>query len=187
MNNSIKNMNWLTNYYNKYIELIFDDNIYESLFNIRDLFYIAWKKGKKVIFVGNGGSASIASHCAVDLTKSAGIRSICFNEASLITCFGNDYGYERWVEKAIEFYCDNGDVLVAISSSGESQNIISSVKAARKKDMPVITLSGFKKDNQLSTIGDINLWVDSEVYNIVEMAHNIWLLGAIDLINDNVR
>ena len=82
---------------------------------------------------GNGGSAAIASHVSVDLTKNANIRSVNFNEADLITCFSNDYGYERWVEKAIDFYADDKDVLILISSSGKSLNMINACKAAREK------------------------------------------------------
>ena len=81
------------------------------------------KAGKKVIIAGNGGSAAMASHVAVDFTKAANIRAINFNEADLITCFANDYGYENWVGKALEAYADPGDLVILISSSGKSQNI----------------------------------------------------------------
>ena len=82
---------------------------------------------------GNGGSAAIASHASVDLTKNANIRAVNFNEADLITCFSNDYGYEKWIEKAIDFYADDKDVLILISSSGKSVNMINACKAARSK------------------------------------------------------
>ena len=98
----------------------------------------------KIIFVGNGGSAAMASHLSVDLTKAANIRAINFNEADLITCFANDYGYENWVSRALEAYADANDVVVLISSSGKSPNIINGVFQARKLDLPIITLSGFK-------------------------------------------
>ena len=74
----------------------------------------------------------MSSHCSVDLTKNAGIRSINFNEADLITCFSNDYGYNKWVEKAVEFYADSDDVLVLISSSGKSMNMIKAAEIAKK-------------------------------------------------------
>ena len=141
--------------------------------NVRD-------KGGKVIVVGNGGSAAIASHVAVDLTKAARVRAINFNEADLITCFGNDYGYENWIAKALEFYSDAGDVAVIISSSGQSQNVVIGAKAARDLGLQVVTLSGFRADNPLRAIGDLNLWVNSESYNIVETTHQSWLLAVID-------
>ena len=141
--------------------------------NVRD-------KGGKVIIIGNGGSAAIASHVAVDLTKAARVRAINFNEADLITCFGNDYGYENWMAKALEFYSDAGDVAVIISSSGQSQNVVIGAKAARDLGLQVVTLSGFRADNPLRAIGDLNLWVNSESYNIVETTHQSWLLAVID-------
>ena len=132
---------------------------------------------------GNGGSAAIASHVSVDLTKNANIRSVNFNEADLITCFSNDYGFENWIAKAIEFYGDEGDVLIAISSSGKSQNMINATSAAKtKKFSKVITFSGFQEDNPLSKSGDINLWVDSKAYNFVENLHQVWLLAIVDLV-----
>ena len=95
-----------------------------------------------------------------------------FNEASLITCFSNDYGYEKWIEKSIEFYANNGDVVILISSSGKSKNMLNACKASiRKKISKIITLTGDKKNNPLSRLGDINLWVDSNIYNHIENTH----------------
>ena len=140
----------------------------------------AYNKGKKVIFAGNGGSAALSSHCSVDLTKNAGIRSINFNEADLITCFANDYGYENWVAKALEAYADKGDLVILISSSGKSQNILNAAEKANEMGLSVITVSGFLTDNPLRKLGDLNLWVDSTEYNIVEMTHHVWLVAIID-------
>jgi D-sedoheptulose 7-phosphate isomerase len=145
------------------------------------------KSGGKVIIVGNGGSASIASHVSIDFTKAANIRAISFNDSSLITCFSNDYGYERWVEKAIEFYADNNDLVILISSSGMSENILNGAKKAKKIGLNLVTLSGFSESNKLRKIGDINLWVDSSKYNVVETVHQTWILSIIDyLIEQNV-
>ena len=154
-----------------------------NIIKVKDDLITVSVSGKKVIVVGNGGSAAIASHISVDLTKNAGIRSINFNEADLITCFANDFGFENWVAKAVEFYGDEGDVLVAISSSGRSENILNGVKAARaKRFSSLITLSGFEPDNPLRQLGDINLWIDSKSYNFVETVHQLWLLLVVDLI-----
>jgi D-sedoheptulose 7-phosphate isomerase len=138
--------------------------------------------GKKIIVVGNGGSAAMASHVSVDLTKTVKCRSITFNEADLLTCFANDYGYELWVEKAIEFYADKGDMAILISSSGSSKNIINGAIKAKEMGLTVVTLSGFSEKNPLRSLGDINLWVDSKGYNIVEMTHHIWLVAIVDYI-----
>ncbi len=145
------------------------------------------KASGKVIIVGNGGSAAIASHVSVDLTKNAKIRAINFNEADLITCFANDFGYERWLEKAIEFYADKKDVAVLISSSGKSENIINGALKSKELGLKVITFSGFAADNLLRQTGDINFWVDSCQYNIVETTHQVWLLAMTDRIIANTK
>lgn len=150
-----------------------------------DLIKVVHKKRKKLIIVGNGGSAAIASHVAVDLTKNADVRAINFNEADLITCLANDYGYEHWVGQALDFYADEGDLLILISSSGSSVNIINAAKKAKEKGLMVITFSGFSKNNPLKSLGDLNFWVDSNEYNIVENTHSVWLLAVVDrLINE---
>jgi D-sedoheptulose 7-phosphate isomerase len=136
--------------------------------------------GRKVILVGNGGSAAMASHVAVDLTKAAGIRAVTFNEADLLTCFANDYGYPLWVDKALEAYSDPGDAVVLISSSGRSPNILNGAAAARRCELHVVTFSGFDADNPLRSLGELNFWVNSRSYNAVEMAHHVWLVAAVD-------
>lgn len=159
------------------------DDLLRTLIAVKDVIISASRCRNKIVLIGNGGSASIASHVAVDLTKSAGIRAVNFNEADLITCFANDYGYERWIEKAIEFYGEPGDALIAISSSGQSKNIINACHAARGRGFAsIVTLSGFSPDNPLRALGDHNLWVASSVYNLIEMTHLFWLLAIVDLI-----
>ena len=145
------------------------------------------KAGKKLIIAGNGGSAAMASHAAVDFTKAAGIRAINFNEADLLTCLSNDYGYERVFEKAVTFYGDGGDLLILISSSGKSTNVINAAKRAKELNMNVITFSGFERDNPLRKLGDISFWVDSKAYKIVEMTHHIWLLAIVDYIIGDIE
>lgn len=101
------------------------------------------KEGRKLIFIGNGGSAAISSHLATDFWKTGGIKALAFNDSSLLTCIGNDYGYEHVFAKPISMFADPGDILMAISSSGQSPNILNGVKAAREKNCQVITFSGF--------------------------------------------
>lgn len=175
---------FIQNYLNEFAELISPTSeVITALSQLKDVLIEASEKGKKIIIVGNGGSAAIASHFSVDITKNSGIRCVNFNESDLITCLANDYSYEQWVEKAVEFYGDEGDVFIAISSSGQSKNILYGCNAAReKKFSSVITFSGFSSDNPLRQLGDINLWVDSKVYNFVENIHQLWLLAIVDLI-----
>ena len=159
------------------------DVIINELIQVRDLLLEVNNNNKKILIFGNGGSAAIASHFSVDLTKNAGIRCVNYNEADLITCFANDYGFERWVEKSVDFYGDEGDLLIVISSSGSSKNMLNGIKAARNGNFrAVVTLSGFAEDNPLHQLGDINLWIDSKAYNFVENIHQIWLLAIVDLI-----
>ena len=129
--------------------------------------------GNKVIFIGNGGSAGIASHQAADYLRNGGIPTTSFHDPSLLTCISNDFGYEFVFEKPINMLARKGDVLIAISSSGKSKNILNAVKAARKRGLFIITMSGFSKTNPLKTLGDINFYVSSKVYGHVEISHLI--------------
>lgn len=139
-------------------------------------------KGNKIIFIGNGGSASIASHQAIDFFKNGGMRAICFNDSSLLTCISNDFGYQYVFEKPIEMFADNGDILVAISSSGKSENILRGVDAGRKTGCNIITMSGFKPNNPLRSKGKLNFYVPSDSYGYVEIAHLILCHSMVDMI-----
>ena len=144
--------------------------------------------GGQVLIFGNGGSAAMASHISVDLVKAARVRASNFNEADLITCFSNDFGYENWVKKSIEFYSQPNDLVLLISSSGSSANILNGALMARKLKLPVITLSGFDESNPLKAMGDVNLYAASSSYNYVEMAHHIWLVAIVDhIINEKAK
>ena len=157
--------------------------VVEKIIQVKNILMETKKNKGKVMIFGNGGSAAIASHVSVDLTKCANIRSVNFNEADLITCFSNDYGYEKWVAKAIDFYSDKEDVLILISSSGKSLNMINACEAARRKKVSkIITFTGHNKNNPLSKLGDINFWIDSKAYNFVENIHQVWLLTIADLV-----
>ena len=173
--------NYITNYLNKLTNHI-NDFSHEDFLEISKILKIIKKNKKKVILVGNGGSAAMASHVSVDLTKICKIRAVNFNEADLITCFSNDYGYENWVQKALSFYADKGDLLICISSSGESKNIINGAMFAKKIGCKVITLTGFDEKNKVRKIGHVNLWLNSKNYNLIEMTHHIWLLSIVDFI-----
>ncbi|MBI5042556.1 MAG: SIS domain-containing protein [Nitrospirae bacterium] len=128
--------------------------------------------GKKIIFIGNGGSAAIASHMAVDFWKNGGMKAVSFNDGPQLTCIGNDYGYKHVFEKPIAMFADEGDVLVAISSSGRSENILLGVQAAKSKGCRIITISGFDENNPLASLGEINFHVPSKAYGPVEVLHH---------------
>ena len=175
------NKNYLTDYLNKFAKILINYNNKDFLKIVKILEGTERNK-KKVILVGNGGSAAMASHVSVDLTKMCKIRAVNFNEADLLTCFSNDYGYENWVQKALSSYADKGDLLICISSSGESKNIINGAKFAKKIGCKVVTLTGFNKKNKVKKIGHVNLWLESKNYNIIEMTHHTWLLSIVDFI-----
>ena len=143
------------------------------------------KTNNTTYIVGNGGSASIASHVSVDFIKVAKVKSSTFNNSNLITCFANDYGYENWVKEAIKAYCLVNDLVILISSSGTSPNIINAAKYCKDTKIDLITLSGFNKGNALSKLGKVNFHVDSKNYNHIEITHFIILLSIVDIFANN--
>lgn len=145
--------------------------IFEGLEKVAQTIAARGSTGNKIIFVGNGASAAISSHMATDYWKNGGIRAVAFNDSSLLTCISNDYGYEHVFAKPVEMFADAGDILMAISSSGNSENIHSATRAARKAGCAVVTFSGFERDNPLRTLGDYNFYVESPSYGPVEIIH----------------
>jgi len=129
--------------------------------------------GQKIIVIGNGGSAAIASHMQNDLCKAVSVRSLVFNEAPLLSALSNDLSYTVAFEVLIDLWAEKGDVLIAISSSGQSENIIRAADAAGKKGCHIITLSGFKSNNSLRRKGEINFYVPAENYGYVELGHSV--------------
>ena len=144
----------------------------------------AHDRGNKVMLIGNGGSAAISSHLANDFVRTAGLRAQAFNDSAALTCFGNDFGYETVFARQLEFHAHAGDVLIAISSSGRSPNILAAVASARSRGCDVITFSGFAADNPLRRSGDINYYVGSSEYGLVEIAHLALCHAIIDLAKD---
>ena len=176
----MQEIEFIQEYLNRYQKSLLENDVSDSMISMKKLLLQTRDIGKKVLIVGNGGSAAMASHVAVDFTKAASIRAITFNEADLLTCFANDYGYEQWVVEALNSYADSGDIAILISSSGTSKNIVNGAVQAKKLGLKTITLSGFSKNNDLIDKGDVNFWIDSSSYNVVEMTHHVWLVAIID-------
>jgi D-sedoheptulose 7-phosphate isomerase len=179
-----KDKKFLLNYYQEFqSRTAFETNRnLKNILKIKDLILKIKKLNKKILIFGNGGSASIASHFSVDLTKNSKVRSVNLNEPNLITCFSNDYDYSNWVQKSIEFYSDKNDLVILMSVSGKSRNMINACKICKKKKLKVITLTGHDRKNPLRRISDVNLHVESKAYNFVENIFQIWLLSIVDLI-----
>ena len=128
-----------------------------------------------MFLVGNGASAAFASHMALDWTKNGRVRTHAFNDSALLTALGNDLGYEDAFSAPLGWYAASGDLLVTISSSGSSPNILKCIATARDKGLQVVTFSGFKETNPSRRLGDLNFYVPARTYGIVECAHQVLL------------
>jgi len=150
------------------------DQIIDLLHQVRDT-------KKKNIFIGNGGSAAIASHMAIDYSKNGRLPSLAFSDGPALTCLGNDLGFENVFAEQIKLHARQGDLLFAISSSGASANILAAVKQAKESRCRVITLSGFSADNPLRVQGTLNWYVESSEYGFVEISHLVICHAILDL------
>lgn len=143
-----------------------------------------WHKERRsqLFFIGNGGSSAIASHMTADFMKNGGMNTYSLYDNAVTTCMGNDYGYEHIFSRPLEFLAREGDLLVAISSSGNSKNIINAIEVAVQKKASIITFTGFGADNKAKQMGGINVYVPCHKYGIVESIHNLILQQVVDLI-----
>lgn len=127
--------------------------------------------GNTLYFIGNGASASMASHFSADLAKNAGLNTRVFTDLSLITALANDLCYEEVFAEPLRWQLKEGDMLVAISSSGKSANILRAAQEARKLGGKVVTLSAMKPENPLRLLGAFNFYVPAETYGLAETSH----------------
>ncbi len=138
------------------------------------------KHETQVFFIGNGGSSAISSHMTADFMKNGGMNTYSLYDNAVTTCMGNDYGYEYIFSKPLGHLIHSDDLLVAISSSGNSKNIINAIDAAKCKGASVITFTGFEPNNRIRGMGDINIYVPCKKYGIVESIHNLILQQIVD-------
>jgi len=131
---------------------------------------------------GNGGSHATSSHIATDFTKNTKIKMQTISDADQITCFSNDYGFKNWISTALKRYSSKKDLVILVSSSGNSQNMINAAKFCKKNKIFLITFTGFDKKNMLNPYGDLSIWIDSKSYNFVELAHLQILTYLVDKI-----
>jgi D-sedoheptulose 7-phosphate isomerase len=158
------------------------DSYNEGIETLEGVFTKHKKNQNQLFFIGNGGSSAIASHMTADFMKNGGMNTYSLYDNAVTTCMGNDYGYEYIFSKPLEFLIHEDDLLVAISSSGNSKNIVNAIETAKNKKATVITFTGFKPDNKSKQLGDINIYVPSEKYGIVESIHNLILQQIVDMI-----
>jgi D-sedoheptulose 7-phosphate isomerase len=173
---------FIKEYYQECSDFLINYDVSDSIIEAKKMILESSSAGKKLIFAGNGASASIANHASLDFTKQGKVKSINFNESAFITAFSNDFGYDHWVAKALECYGESGDTLILISCSGTSENVVNAANYARNNGINVITFTGFSETNPLKEAGNINFWIDSKAYNIIEGIHQLWLLSICDLI-----
>lgn len=150
-----------------------------------ELFLQKKREGKTAAFIGNGGSAAVAVHFTSDFFKNGGLKTLSLFDVSTITCLGNDYGYEFIFSKQIERMMNKGDLLVAISSSGKSPNIVNAVKAAQKVQADVLSFTGFSPDNPARISANYSAYISSMKYGIVESCHNLMLQELVDKIAEH--
>ena len=158
------------------------DSYNEGIDALLNLFTKHKENQTQLFFVGNGGSSAIASHMTADYMKNGGMNTYSLYDNAVTTCMGNDYGYEYIFSRPMEFLVHENDLVVAISSSGNSMNIVNAIETSKKRKANVITFTGFKADNKSKQLGDINVYVPSEKYGIVESIHNLILQQIVDMI-----
>jgi D-sedoheptulose 7-phosphate isomerase len=135
------------------------------------------KTGKrgKILVIGNGGSAAIASHVQNDLCNSVKVKAMVLTETALFTGLTNDYGYTEAYERLVQLWATPDDLLIAISSSGQSENILRAAYTATERQCTVMTFTGFKPANPLRRMGALNFYVASDRYGFVELSHSAHL------------
>ena len=155
-------------------------DVYLSLSKLRDV-------SGSLYIIGNGGSAGVASHASTDFFNVAKIKTFTLHESSLLTCMTNDFGYENAFARMLDQVINKNDLLIAISSSGNSINIRNAVDIAKKHHASIITLSGFSEDNPLRKMGNINIWLNSDDYGFVEIGHQFLLHNIADRFNSKFK
>lgn len=137
---------------------------------------------KKIIILGNGGSNAISSHISQDYTKELGKFALSFSDSARLTCYINDYGMENAYMKFIEHFSDSDTLIILISSSGNSDNIVNAAKYCINNNLKLILLSGFNRDNLINSLSNkslLSFWVDSLDYGVVEITHETILHSVI--------
>lgn len=169
-------------YLSEYNKLVNTTEVRKKLAFIGEMLKEQRRNQGRLLIFGNGAASSIAGHAALDFTKQGKLRSLCFHDPALLTAFSNDFGYDKVYAEIISHYYEPSDIVIFISVSGESPNIIEALKRAKELGMTTIGFSGKSQKNSLNSSADYTFWVDSQAYNIVENVHSIWLLSLCDFI-----
>jgi D-sedoheptulose 7-phosphate isomerase len=132
-------------------------------------------RGGQIYFIGNGGSAGMASHMAADACKNGHLRALAFNDAALLTATANDMAYDQVFSLPLERLGRRGDLVVAISSSGNSPNVVRALETCRTAGFDAVTLTAMQPDNRARSLGDLNFYVPMHRYGWAESAHQVIL------------
>ncbi len=146
------------------------------------LFEAEAQRGGRVFLVGNGASQAMSSHYAADLTKNALVPALALSDAAMLTCFANDYSYETALVEMLKRHLGPADVLVAISSSGRSPNVVAAANYTRQQGRPVVALTGFSADNPLRQLGSNEAYLASRSYGMVECGHAYLMHALLDML-----
>ena len=179
----MKNLNneFFNNYFNNLKNLIGTIQIKE-LEKYFKLFTKVKKNKSKIMIFGNGAGASIASHVATDFTKNAKVPAMSFDSSTYLTCLSNDYGYDKIIIKAIDHFYKKNDLIILLSASGNSANMINAARYCNKKSIQYLSISGFSNKNQLNKISKNKIWINSISWNLVEISQLSILLSYVDKI-----
>jgi D-sedoheptulose 7-phosphate isomerase len=172
----------INSYLNEYERLVNTIEVRQKLSVVGKILEEQRESGGRLLIFGNGAASSIAGHAALDFTKQGKIKSLCFHDPALLTAFANDFGYEKAYAQIISHYYEPSDIVIFVSVSGESSNIIEGLKKAKELGLRTIGFSGRNRNNSLNVSADHVFWVDSQAYNIVENVHSIWLLALCDFV-----
>lgn len=142
------------------------------------------KKAHRIIFLGNGGSMSTCSHMAHDFLKVGKIKTLCPESSNLITCLANDYGVEdMWLEW-LDIQREPDDLLIVVSSSGNSKNLVNAVKKMKWYSNPVVTITSQDSKNALNQLGDVNVHIPTYNFGVHEQYAGVFLHSILDDIVD---
>lgn len=173
---------WQNNYFNEIIRHLCDDELLDNMVKAKKAILRVRKNGGKIIFAGNGTSSLIATRGAMGFLTQLGMKCHSINDSAFITAAANDFGYDDMFERYINLYAEKKDVVILISASGKSKNILNALRRAKLNKCTTITFSGFDYNNPLKSGGDINFWTSCSEYSKVESIHNTWIAAICDFI-----
>jgi len=150
-------------------QFISDERNFEAIRQAGDILADALGGGKKIITCGNGGSMSDAMHFAEELTgrfrhNRRALPAMAISDPTHLSCTSNDFGYDYVFSRYVEAFGQSGDVLLGISTSGNSPNIIKAVQAARERQMKVVVLTG-RNGGKLANMGDAEIRAPRSQYS----------------------